>query len=232
MGTAITPEAVEPERAVTIPRSVRSFEGFRAWYATDDFPEQGRISYLGGEIFIDLGHERISSHVDLKGEIFHRLKLLLEELKIGQFFANGVRLVNDAVELSSEPDGYYISWVTAQSGRVQLQRDPGGKDATEVLGVPDMVLEVVSRSSVAKDKVTLRVLYHQAGIPEFWLVDARRDEIAFDILVHSPEGYTAVPVQDGWCASPTFGRQFRLERFTNPLGIWQYRLQIGTRGSA
>ena len=173
-----------------------------------------------------MGHERISSHVDLKGEVFHRLKALIEELGTGQFFTDGLRVVNAAADLSSEPDGCFISWASAEAGRVELHRDPSGKDATEILGTPDMVLEVVSRSSVAKDKVTLRDLYHRAGIPEFWLIDARRDDVAFDILVHTHEGYAPSTLQDDWRDSPIFGRRFRIERYLNPLGIWQHRLLI------
>jgi Uma2 family endonuclease len=211
---------------VAIPASVRSLQGFRDWYATDTFPEEGRISYLAGEIVIDMSHERLSSHVDLKGEIFHRLKLLLEELGTGQFFTDGVRVVNESADVSNEPDGCYIAWESANSGKVQLNRDAGGRDATEVVGTPDMVLEVVSRSSVGKDKIKLRDLYHRAGIPEFWLVDARRDDVTFDILVLSTEGYVPSPTVDDWHESPVFGRRFRIERFVNPLGLWQYRLLV------
>src|SRR5256885_8764701 len=45
----------------------------------------------------------------------------------------------------------------------------------ELEGTPDMVLEVVSESSVQKDTKRLRQLYWQAGIREYWLVDARRE---------------------------------------------------------
>jgi Uma2 family endonuclease len=214
------------EMVVSIPPSVRSLQGFRDWYATDSFPEDGRISYLAGEIVIDMGHERISSHVDLKGEIFHRLKALLEEMNIGKYFGDGVRLVNEHADLSSEPDGCFISWDTFAKGGVHLHRDPSGTDATEVLGSPDMVLEVVSRSSVAKDKVTLRDLYHRAGIREFWLVDARRSDIAFDILVAGSHGYVQSGADGDWRVSPVFSRRFRLERTLDPLGLWQYRLYI------
>jgi len=235
MSTAILDGPVESVRGIhlppddlafVIPRSVRSLQGFRDWYASDDFPEEGHISYLAGEIFIDMGHERISSHVDLKGEIFHRLKSLVEELGTGQLFTDGSRVVNDTADLSSEPDCCFFTWESVRSGRVVLQRDPGGKDATEVHGSPDMVLEVVSRSSVSKDTVVLPDLYHKAEIPEFWLIDARKDTVVFQISRMGESAYELSPSKDGWHESRVFGSSFRMERFVNPIGLWQHRLLI------
>ena len=48
------------------PGAASSLASFRKWYESDDFPEEGRICYLAGELFIDMGHERISSHIFLK----------------------------------------------------------------------------------------------------------------------------------------------------------------------
>jgi len=56
----------------------------------------------------------------------------------------------------------------------------------ELEGTPDMVLEVVSASSVVKDTETLLQLYWQAGIPEYWLVDARGEALEF--TVQTPPG--------------------------------------------
>jgi len=212
--------------AFVIPRSVRSLQGFRDWYASDDFPEDGHISYLAGEIFIDMGHERLSSHVDLKGEIFHRLKSLVEELGTGQLFTDGTRVVNETADLSSEPDCCFFTWDSVKSGRVKLQRDPNGKDATEVHGSPDMVLEVVSRSSVSKDTVVLPELYYQAEIPEFWLIDARKDAVVFQIFHRGESAFELFPSNEGWHESRVFACTFKMERFVNPIGLWQHRLLI------
>jgi Uma2 family endonuclease len=221
-----------PDRAFSMPRAAASsLAEFRRWYASDSFPEEGRISYLGGEIFVDMGHERLSSHVSLKGELARALITLAEELNIGQFFTDGVRVVNVTADLSSEPDGCLVTWSTAAAGRVQLQRSADGADVTEVVGAPDLVLEIVSPSSERKDTSLLPELYHRAGIPEYWLIDARDDEeIKFDVLNHTPSGYTPAPDESGWRRSAAFGRKVRLERSRNPLGIWQFRLLVEPTG--
>jgi Uma2 family endonuclease len=93
-------------------------------------------------------------------------------------------------------------------------------------GTPDMVLEVVSPSSVEKDTVQLRHLYWQAGIREYWLVDARGPRLVFDILSYTPKGYAATRKQAGWLKSATFQRSFKLTHRTDHLGHPDYQLEI------
>jgi len=92
----------------------------------------------------------------------------------------------------------------------------------ELEGAADLVLEVVSKSSVRKDTVLLRDLYFKAGIPEYWLVDVRDGAMSFEILQRTPEGYVAVPLVDGWVASKVLGKRFQLQRKNDPLGHPQF----------
>src|SRR5437879_5526087 len=81
----------------------------------------------------------------------------------------------------------------------------------EVEGAPDMVLEVVSRSSVQKDTVILPKAYWEAGVREYWLVDARKAPLRFDIFRHTAKGYASTRKQaGGGVKSALFGRVFRL----------------------
>jgi Uma2 family endonuclease len=47
---------------------------------------------------------------------------------------------------------------------------------------PDLIVEIVSDTSVRKDTERLPVSYFAAGVGEFWLIDARRDPLEF--LIH------------------------------------------------
>ena len=96
----------------------------------------------------------------------------------------------------------------------------------EIEGAPDWVMEVVSDSSVTKDKKELRGSYHKAGIREYWLIDARGKEIDFQILVWRKKAYAAAPSEGGWQFSPVFGRFFRLTRKRDADGDWLYRLDV------
>jgi Uma2 family endonuclease len=95
----------------------------------------------------------------------------------------------------------------------------------EMEGAPDMVLEVVSDSSVHKDTQQLRGDYWEAGIREYWLVDARGDSLVFDILRHTPKGYRATPKKDGWMKSNVFEKSFRLTQKINEHGDPEYTLE-------
>jgi len=84
----------------------------------------------------------------------------------------------------------------------------------------------VSDTSVRKDLVEHVQDYATAGIAEYWIADARADEIDFRILTLAADG-SYVPqasLADGWLASPVWGRAFRLVRFCNPAGATDYRL--------
>jgi Uma2 family endonuclease len=96
----------------------------------------------------------------------------------------------------------------------------------EMEGTPDMVLEVVSESSVGKDYKELRELYWRAGIPEYWLVDARGERLTFEILRHSSKSYAAVRKQEDWQKSAVFGKSFRLTRRADEQGNPEYELAI------
>ena len=80
------------------------------------------------------------------------------------------------------------------------------------------VLEVLSDSSVEKDIVILFDAYWQAGIAEYWLVDARKGPVRFDIYRHTSKGYVATRKQAGWVKSAVFSKSFRLSQRQGPLG--------------
>ena len=96
----------------------------------------------------------------------------------------------------------------------------------ELEGSPDMVLEVVSDSSVKKDYELLREAYWKAGIREYWLVDARGDKLEFQILKHTSKSYSPIRAAGGWIKSAVFGESFRLIATKNHLGHPDFELQI------
>src|SRR5579859_7557330 len=66
---------------VDLPSSAFSHAGFRAWAVSDDFPERGQISYLDGELFIDMSPEEIYAHGQLKLEVTSAIHSLLKKLR-------------------------------------------------------------------------------------------------------------------------------------------------------
>jgi len=63
------------------------------------------------------------------------------------------------------PDIVYYS--SADRSRLDLK-------ANRVLGVPTLVVEVLSEEDEARDLVVKRAEYAEAGIPHYWILDPRR----------------------------------------------------------
>jgi len=211
------------EDKACIPAWVDDLESFRRWAHSDDFPERGWFSYLNGEIWADLSMEELFTHNLVKMEYTTVLASLLRIVQLGYLVSDRMLLSNLAANLSTEPDGLFCFWATVQSGRLRLIEGAKG-GYMELEGTPDMVLEIVSRSSVRKDTERLRDLYWRAGIMEYWLVDARGAAPRFDIFRHTKDGYVVTEAQDGWLWSKVFGQGFQLTQQTDPLGHPRYPL--------
>jgi Uma2 family endonuclease len=199
---------------------------FRAWARRTDVPADIRISYVAGKVFLDTTYEDPEMHCAVKGEIHRVLLTLVREEDLGEFLGGGVSLACEKAELSTRVDGVFIHEDGLRSGRVRFlpEGPPGRYD--EIEGAPDWVLEVVSPESEEKDRRWLRRGYHQAGIPEYWLVDARAEDLVFRILLRRKNGYVAAPGKDGWQRSKVFQRSFRLTRKLNDFGLWHYTLHV------
>ncbi len=244
MATVSTPRqrrsaSKQPSASVTtdrwsfrLPASAFDLAGFRDWATSRDFPEHIRAAFIGQEIFIEMSNEEPQTHVAVKTEIARVLATLVRDLKMGKFYGDGLLVSNEDASVSSNPDASFFTAESLHCGRVRLVPRKDKEDRyREVEGTPDWVLEVVSDSSVQKDTTKLREAYHRAGIAEYWLIDARGEEIHFQILNHRKNGYAAAPVRDGWQRSRVFGRSFRMERQRDALGLWEYTLHVQNGGS-
>lgn len=210
-----------------IPATAHTLAGFRAWVLSDDFPEHIRVAFIDQEIHLDMSQEELETHNKVKMEVSRVLLNLNREEKRGQFYGDGVLVTNEGAVVSNNPDGIFVLTRSLRSGRVRfVPRTGKAGQYIEIEGIPDWVMEVVSDSSVGKDTQRLRAAYQRAGIREYWLIDARGEDIVFQILYWRKNGYVAAPVQDGWQRSPVFGRRFRLERQRDPLGLWEYTLHV------
>lgn len=210
---------------VYIPATVVDIESFRRWADTEEFPEKGNIWWLRGEVWADMSKEQIFTHVLLKGELFRVLANMVKEHRLGMVLTDGAFLSNVPADISGKPDAMFLSAGTVDSGRVRFV-EGAESGYVELEGSPDMVLEVVSDSSVDKDTVVLLDAYGKAGIPEYWLVDARGDQVRFDIYRNGPKGYRRSAKKHGWMASPVFGKSFRLTVKADKAGRPDYTLEV------
>lgn len=206
------------EAQCSVPATALEHRGFRDWVLSEDFPPRVRASYVAGEIFIDMSPESIDTHNKVKLEVSSVLHRIVQDEGLGEVFADRVLLTHEAAQVSHEPDALFASWEAFESGRLRRVANVADTDSIELVGTPDLVVEIISDSSVRKDRVALRARYARAGIPEYWLIDARSADVSFEILVLAGEGYERAD------RSRVLGRAFALSRTRNRIGGWEYRL--------
>jgi len=215
------------EEQVEIPLNIRSLPDFRRWTGSDDFPERGRIDFLQGRIEVDMSPEDLFVHGTLKTEIVGVLHRLVKAGGLGHLFTDRARVSSPEADLSVEPDVVFVSHESLQSGRVRLvpkaSREPDRY--IELEGAPDLIVEIVSDTSIRKDTERLPVSYFAAGVGEFWLIDARREPLEFQIHHRGPTAYVPAPPDPaGYLPSPTFHRSFHLLRRRNVHGRVEFDL--------
>jgi Uma2 family endonuclease len=215
---------------VSVPRDAFEHLGFRRWLTSAAFPEHVRATFAEREVFVDMSPESIESHNKVKGAVTAALEWIVREEDLGEIYPDGALLTNEAAGLSTEPDVMFATWGTLEEGRLRLlPRSDGDPDGIELVGAPDLVVEVVSPSSVRKDMVALRAAYARAGITEYWLIDARPEAaLRFEILGlgqgEHAGAYVASSAPDLPQPSRVLGRAFSLSRRSNRLGRWTYLL--------
>jgi Uma2 family endonuclease len=210
---------------VRIPGWVVDFDSFRQWTLSDEFPETGRIDFIDHEIWADMTMEELFLHNQIKARIALVLGPLIEGVDSGMLIHDRMRLINTAANLSNEPDMAFAFWETLKSGRLQTRGGAPGRDV-ELVGTPDMVLEVVSDRSVQKDTVRLFSQYAAANVSEYWIADGRLPAVRFEIYQLIESDYVLAGTIDGWMKSNVFHHDFRLVRTTNPLGKPQFNLEF------
>jgi Uma2 family endonuclease len=149
-----------------IPHAIATLDGFRPWVSAlgDAAP---RVSFHRGTVHVEMTPQDFTSHEPVSTTI--NAALVIRALDLGRYFTPPSWFTAIEAGLSTEPDGFFATWESFRSGRLRV--NPGRP--TELLGRPDMALEVVSATSEKKDLRDLVEGYAQAGVPEYWIVDAR-----------------------------------------------------------
>jgi Uma2 family endonuclease len=223
-----TRPAVIFQEDLFIPVGVSDLGRFRQWTLDESFPERGRIDFVGGTVEVDLSPEDLYTHGAVKTTLTARLYPLIVDSGRGGLFSDRTRVVSPAAGLSVEPDVVAVLWDSLRQGRIrEVPAAKAGEDRfIELEGAPDLIVEIVSDSSVRKDLERLPKRYAQAGVPELWLTDCRSTELTFEIYILGPSGYERQPSDsEGWRISPLLNRNVRLVRSRNQLLRWVYDLE-------
>ena len=194
---------------------------YRQWVHSSDFPDAGRFAYLDGHLWVDISMERLI-HNRIKAEYGRVLGNIEKEEKKGFLCVDRMLLSHLEADLSTEPDGMYVSNESLTKGLAVVN---GGDDTIEIIGSADMTLEVVSPTSVEKDTMHLMRLHWEAKGREYWLVDPREKTFSFNIYRYTPAKFVAVRKVQGWIKSQVFHKEFRLQREPTDSGVPTFCLE-------
>lgn len=117
------------------------------------------------------------------GNLFAFLRAHVKKHGLGRLFVAPVDVVLDA-ENTVEPDLVFVS--TANAGILQKRA---------IFGPPDLLVEIVSPSSVRRDRYQKKDLYARFGVKEYWISDAANQSL--EILTLKDGGYDLLCSAEG-----------------------------------
>lgn len=140
-----------------------------------------RLELIDGELYVspapNLFHQRVSSN------LMYALEQHIRPKRLGVAYAAPVtvRFADGSVV---QPDILYLS-------RERAELLSNGI----VTGAPDLVIEILSRSTKRVDVTKKKALYERFGVPEYWILNHEIPDASVFALIEGR--YVPVPVEDG-----------------------------------
>lgn len=212
---------------VLIPAGIKDLDRFRRWARSDSFPERGRINFIDGRIEVEVYPRELNRHSAPLTEVACGIANRVKAADLGHVLICAGRMSCPNANLSCQPDVTFLSMDSILEHRVRLvpASDEEPDSCVEIEGPPDLVVEVVNYSTAERDAVRLLRNYEQAGVREYWLVDARGSDVQFQIFGRSNDRFVRVEANgDGFKKSHVLGASYRLDRDCDARGLWNFDL--------
>ena len=205
-----------------VPAGALDHRSFLKWLRSGAVPEEARVAFIRDQVWIDSMPERAYAHNQIKTLVASVLMPLIRSGKLGVYFGDGMTFTSESEGFTTVPDGMFVSQASIDEKRVRLSGGKRGLRDTELVGTPDLIIEVVSDTSVDEDTAWCMSKYSDAGIPEYWVIDARSEPIRFAIHRWTSKGYAAVRRFEGWSKSSVLDYSFRFVPGESQLGHRTY----------
>jgi len=137
-------------------------------------------------------HQRVSRN------LLVALNTFIVGKKLGEVFYSPIDVFLDDYNVP-QPDLVFVS-----DARKEIISDDG------ILGIPDMVIEIISPSSFKRDRVDKMKLYKKHQIPEFWLIDPNNTSVEIYTFQENDYDVFSLAVQSGTVQSKVLP-EFTLE---------------------
>jgi len=122
------------------------------------FPDDGkRHELIDGEHI--MSPSPFTKHQQILGNLFAVIKIFLKNHRIGEVFIAPMDVVLSNFNVV-EPDMFFIA---SEHASIITEK--------HIMGVPDLVVEILSAGSRKTDEIIKRRLYEQYGVKEYWIID-------------------------------------------------------------
>ncbi len=131
--------------------------------------EEVKADYYKGNIVMSPASIK---HEELIADFIYSLKSYLKQNLIGRVFSSKLTLKIGGYRF--EPDITFI------------KKDNTGKfTENEFIGTPDLVIEILSKSTKQYDLINKRQVYKEYKVPEIWFVDYLENKIIIDYFTEN-----------------------------------------------
>lgn len=127
-----------------------------------------------------------NEHTDLTGFLLSLLRFLAEANKLGRVFFEPFIMKTGADLPARAPDVFFVG----KDNLVNLKK-------YYFDGPADLVIEVISTESRARDRGEKYYEYEEGGVREYWLIDPQRKQVDFYQLGKDKLYHTINPNEDG-----------------------------------
>ncbi len=147
-------------------------------YLPDD---KMRYEVIGGNLYMSPAPR--PNHQFVLGELFTLFQEYVKKNQLGRVYISPIDVVMPPFATPVQPDMLFIS-----QDRLNIVAE------TRIEGIPDLVVEVLSPGNIAHDMETKFKAYADAGVKEYWIVDADNCTIQVNVLrgrAYAPLGHFA-----------------------------------------
>lgn len=160
--------------------------------------EEQRYEILNGELLMAPSPD--TWHQNWVGSLFRIVDTYVRQRNLGKVFLAPLDVVLDP-ENTVQPDLIFIG-----SEKLEIVQRPA------VFGVPDLLIEIVSPSSVRRDRYQKKELYARFGVKEYWIGDPANRSLEILTLKSGQYELYCAAEETGALVSPLLaGLQFNLQ---------------------